>query len=219
MSAAAIRMPLADAVAIATHLVAELEPFCDQIIVAGSIRRGALDVGDIELVVIPRSVVPEGVVQAGLFGESAPVSVGQKVNMLTEHLGQLEAAGTIRRRADKNGRPGGLNRIVWRIDGGEVAVDLFRAVPSTLGAVLALRTGPAAFSKRLVTAIAAGGVRPNDMQFDKGYVWRYSRLPDGTFGRRVFVPTPTEEALFAELGLPYVAPEERTAETFERGRR
>jgi len=49
-----VRVPLADARVIAESLMAALGPGCERIEIAGSIRRGRPDVGDIELVAIPR---------------------------------------------------------------------------------------------------------------------------------------------------------------------
>jgi len=48
------RWPLASARKIAERIVAELRPFCEQIEIAGSIRRARPEVGDIDLVILPR---------------------------------------------------------------------------------------------------------------------------------------------------------------------
>ncbi len=48
------KMPLAPARRLAEALVRELEPACERIEIAGSIRRGADHVGDLELLAIPR---------------------------------------------------------------------------------------------------------------------------------------------------------------------
>lgn len=49
-----MRMPLGKAEAVADQIVAALRPFCDRIEVAGSIRRQRPDVGDIDLVILPK---------------------------------------------------------------------------------------------------------------------------------------------------------------------
>lgn len=219
MSTATTRMPLATAQAVAAQIVAQLQSYCERAEVAGSIRRQASEVGDVEVVVIARVATPPGIVQTAMFGEPEAAPAGTSVNLLAGHLEALEATGAIRRRPDKNGRRGGLNRITWLVDDVWVPVDLFRAMATTWGWQMVLRTGPAEFSHRLVTARAAGGWRPNDMQFDKGCLWRYPRDGRGAFGPRVFVPTPDEATLFAELGLPFVAPEARTSTTFDGVRR
>lgn len=43
------KQPLAVAAAIAAALVAELTPYCERIEVAGSVRRGKAQVGDLEV--------------------------------------------------------------------------------------------------------------------------------------------------------------------------
>ena len=50
-----MRMPLGKAEAVAERIVDALKPFCDQIEVAGSIRRRCQDVGDIDLVILPKA--------------------------------------------------------------------------------------------------------------------------------------------------------------------
>jgi DNA polymerase/3'-5' exonuclease PolX len=213
MSSATTRIPLDRALLLAARIEADLDPYCELIELAGSLRRRTFDVGDLEVVCIPRTRR-----ETDLFGDP----VGPSIDMLTEHLEALQAAGTIRRRPDKNGRAGGLNRLTWRfgddITEVEIGLDIFRALPTTLGCVLALRTGPYQLSKRLVTQRAKAGLCPNEMEFKDGGLWRY--IPGAGAGRRAFVPTPDETTLFRELGLPFVAPEHRFATTFEReGRR
>ena len=56
-------MRLDEATAIAERVVEILRPHCDRIEVAGSVRRGKPEVGDIEVVCIPRTTV------SGLFGD------------------------------------------------------------------------------------------------------------------------------------------------------
>ncbi len=58
-----VRRPLAEGEAIASALVADLEPYCARIQVAGSIRRRKEMVGDIEIVAIPR-YEPDGLFAA-----------------------------------------------------------------------------------------------------------------------------------------------------------
>ena len=46
-----------------------------------------------------------------------------------------------------------------------ITLDLFVATRETWGYILALRTGPAEFSKRLVTLKSAGGCCPSHLKF------------------------------------------------------
>ena len=57
------RFPLVLAVPMASELVKVLSPFCERIQVAGSIRRRQQQVGDIELVVIPKKAQHPGLLE------------------------------------------------------------------------------------------------------------------------------------------------------------
>lgn len=50
-----MRMPLSRAEAVAEKIVAALEPFCERIEIVGSIRLRRPDVGDIDLVILPKA--------------------------------------------------------------------------------------------------------------------------------------------------------------------
>ena len=70
------RWPLRQAAALARSLVTFLEPYCDRIEVAGSVRRQKADVGDIELVLVPKLEQRPVPGQLGLLG--LPVFVFQE---------------------------------------------------------------------------------------------------------------------------------------------
>jgi DNA polymerase/3'-5' exonuclease PolX len=81
-----------------------------------------------------------------------------------------------------------------------VAVDLFLATVDNWGAILAIRTGPDEFSKALVTHI----------KYRTPYQQR-----DGVLVRQVsgeVVPVPEEQEYFRLAGVPWIAPERRTAD-------
>lgn len=205
------RMPLDVARAAAARIVADLAPYCERIEVAGSIRRGAETVGDVELVAIPRT-------QAQVL-DLLGMPVGAPVDLLDERLNDLLRAHEISKRgtAKRAGAWGPRQKsIAWQVSAAVpgfapmlfvVPVDLFVALPTTWGAVLAIRTGPHEWSKRMVTARAAGGLRPNHLKFEDGGLWAYEG------NQRRFVPTPEEEGLFRALGLTYVEPGDRHERT------
>lgn len=85
------QLTLANARRIAGWLIRELEPSCERIEVAGSIRRKTDTVGDVEIVVIPRVRMLGQ--QLGLFGESALVTV----NDLDRQLEQMIERKVIQR--------------------------------------------------------------------------------------------------------------------------
>jgi len=72
MSEVARRVSLAEAAADAEAFVAAVSPWCERIEVAGSVRRGKRDVGDVEYVVIPKF---EEVPGPGLFGHTVERNV------------------------------------------------------------------------------------------------------------------------------------------------
>jgi DNA polymerase/3'-5' exonuclease PolX len=213
MSSASVptRYQLAEAEPIAASIVEHLAPFCERIVIAGSIRRQAATIGDVELVVIPayrQQVLP-------LFADEGVIPPAAPIDCLDEQLAAMLEHMEVRKRRDRHGRTfwgPSDKRLLWRYGAASsdwIAVDLFGASVETWGAKLVLRTGPSELSKRLVTYRGKGGLLAHDLQFREGGLYRYD-----SSARRHFVPTTDEETLFRELGLPYVAPEFRTASTF-----
>ena len=162
-----IRRPLSHVSPLAWELQAVLSQACRRIVVAGSIRRGAPEVSDIELVAIPKvETLETGAVD--LFKKPELV----EYNMLWKAVDAF-APNYVRGDGAEKSRS-----LLWplRRKGeflGSVQVDIFTATPENWGLILAIRTGPAEFSRRLVTALArnnrpshggfvrnADGVRP-----------------------------------------------------------
>ncbi|HEX6786978.1 MAG TPA: hypothetical protein VF076_07255 [Acidimicrobiales bacterium] len=207
------RFALAEAEAIAASIVEVLAPVCEQIIVAGSIRRRSVTIGDVEIVAVPsyrQQVLP-------LFADAGVVPDAAPIDCLDELLCDLLEHAEVHKRRDKNGRTSwgpSDKRLLWRYGAAStdwIAVDVFGALAETWGAKLCLRTGPWELSRRLVTHRGGGrdGTLAPDLVFRDGGLYRSS-----TSAHRHFVPTPDEETLFRALGLPYVAPEHRTPTTF-----
>ena len=192
------RIPLAHAEQLAAELVEHLSPACERLEIAGSIRRRRHDVGDVELCAIPRRT-PE----LDLFGGET----GQCVNLLVSLTDDLLKAGVLQQRLDVNGRPAWgewMRRAVYK----GFALDLFSGLEAQWGVLMAIRTGPAAFSHRLVTdttqRLDGGlyGLKPPWAQF-KG--WRVVHRESGEA-----LQTPEERDVFRVLGLSWVEPAERT---------
>jgi len=115
-------MQLKRAMEIAERVKAQLAPHCERIEIAGSIRRRKADVGDIEIVAIPKPY------DVGLFasGIALVVSEWQKVR------GELPCKYTQRM------LPEGI------------ALDLFFATAENWGLIYAIRTGSAEFSHHVL---------------------------------------------------------------------
>lgn len=121
----------ADALAIATAVMEELRPHCLRIEIAGSIRRKKELVGDIELVVIPKPYTT-GDVESG---------IALVVNKWTKVKGEMQY---------------GKTKYTQRVLPEGITLDLFFATEDNWGLVLAVRTGSADFSHKV---LACGWVR------------------------------------------------------------
>lgn len=189
------RLRLADAEALLGDLLPLVQPACSQLVVAGSVRRRKETVGDLEIVCTPRYLE-----QASLFGDAPGKS---RVDLLDEVVTTLIGQGVLADRLNKLGhaaRGERYKRLSFRGTG----VDLFCSDADRFGLVLAIRTGPAEWSKRLVTRQQFGGYLPNHMQVSGGQLWQ------AVVGKPMQpVATPTEAALFAAIGLSWVEPEAR----------
>jgi len=117
-------MELQKALAIAEKIKAELAPHCERIEIAGSIRRKKPEVGDIEIVAIPKPF------DVGLF-ESGIATV---VNQWEKVKGELPCKYTQRILPDG------------------IKLDLFFAVPGNWGFILAIRTGSAEYSHKTLAS-------------------------------------------------------------------
>jgi hypothetical protein len=186
---------------------------------AGSIRRRCREVGDAEHVVIPRIVDRAG---DDLFGGT------KLVNLLWERADALVAAGKAARHLYANGQRWGLK---YRgVDFGYLGMvtlnEIFCADESNWGPTMAIRTGPADFSRQLVTGLLRNGRRNKD-----GAVWRCEpcgvREVENVVGGVLMgtkpcpkcdgtglvpverIPVPDEAAYFKLAGLAFANPEDR----------
>lgn len=188
-----VRVPLAEAQAIATDLVAILGLGCERIEVAGSIRRCRPDVGDVELVAVPR--LRTETVGDGFFGtrEVAHDELALLVDTLVLQ-GTLEPHPADPRRGER------YSKLLHRASG--LQVDLFSARPSTFGLILLVRTGPAAYSQWLVTEARRRAHHVAGGELHRGGLGCGAVTCD-------VVPTPEERDVYAALRLPYLEPERR----------
>lgn len=183
-------MPLSQADRYAGQIVEALRPHCERIEVAGSVRRRRPEVGDLEVVVIPK---PYGV---GLF-ESGLVAIVNRWPKVKGNLGpgcrytQRMVPLVAPLEMDLSSIAGDAPKAV-----GHVKLDLFFAEPRNWGLILAIRTGSADYSHRV---LARGWRRAGYKSWD-GIL--HSSLCDK---REV----PEEEDLFRLIGIPWIPPEDR----------
>lgn len=175
------RLPYADMKRLADALVERLRPACERIEVAGSIRRKKSEVGDIEIIAIPKPILD-------LLGE--PTAQTEVDTMLGAWPIQLTKNGQKYKQFTFAGNSGNLYQ-----------VDLFlQPDPATWGVNFMIRTGCGDFSKRMVTAKEYGGLCPPGLSVKDGRVWRNG----------VALDTPEEKDVFALWGIEYIQPEHRT---------
>lgn len=149
MSGADVKMKLHKAETIADKYVQILSPYCDRIEVAGSVRRKKPEVGDIEIVCIPKEVLLEGnAFFTGKINERHPEFV-LAVNMLTKVKGEPTGKYT------KRILPEGIN------------LDLFMANKDNWGYILAIRIGPDGYSKYLASTWVKQGFKGIDGNLTK----------------------------------------------------
>lgn len=130
--------PYAAALAKARALETALSPACERVLIAGSLRRRKAEVGDLELVVLPKTEPLQD-----MFGQTAGVR-----SLLDDRLGELGLGFS------KNGPK--FKVFDWQ----GMTCDLFICSPATWAVNATLRTGCAEFSHWLVTEKRQGGARP-----------------------------------------------------------
>ena len=133
-------MELLRAASIAEHWSGRLAAYCDRIKVAGSIRRKRPEVGDIEIVCIPKMVT----VLDGLFGT-------KKIR----HPGFAEA---LKGAVILKGDPSAGKYMQFNLPEG-IKLDLFTTTRENWGFIYAIRTGSSEFSQFLAKRWVSRGYR------------------------------------------------------------
>ena len=185
------RFDYREARAAATRAVDILRPHCHRIEIAGSLRRLSPQVHDIEIVCIPK-IEAAG---ADLFGTETG-RVNRELQVIQTGL----VDGTFQHRLGKDGKRACGERFQRLVYNG-FPLDVFCVLPpAQWGVILALRTGPARYSKALVTQHCEGGkmLRPGQ------------RIENGQLiDRGLPVETPEEHDLYLQIGCFWVRPENR----------
>lgn len=179
MSASVAKMTLADAAKLAEEIRHALEPACFRIEVAGSVRRRKPEVGDIEMVCISRPL-------GDLFGEPCGDELSVVLEIAARSRGWTNLMG-----GDK----------YKKYDLGTCMLDLFIVTPETWGVQFTLRTGPADFSRNMVTPKIFGGFLPQGYKVAQGRLWDFNGNP---------VETPEEIDFFKAIGKNWVDPAARS---------
>ena len=132
------RFPLAEAKAIAMELLKELEPHCERIEIAGSVRRNKVDVGDLDLVMIPRKY------ETGMFA----TGIANVLDKFQKVKGDLIY---------------GQTRNVIRIHPKGIGLDCYFCEPDNYGLIKTIRTGSENFNRAsLIPAVNRAGYKCKD---------------------------------------------------------
>ena len=182
------RFPFRAAADVAQSILDRLRPCCERMQVAGSIRRLCKEVGDIEILLIPKMMD----VKIDLI-ESVPVSAaGQEIEAMIE-------AGTITKRLNSKGSPtwGPLNKYAVHVASG-IPVDFFNTTAENWWVSLVVRTGSA--ETNLLLAKGANRQNKTLQSYGAGVLDRKTGA--------VEVCT-SEEQVFRACGVPYRQPKDR----------
>ena len=180
------RWPRGIAELAAQALIRQLEGSCVRIEIAGSIRRGVDQVGDIELLCIPSWRQTKN-----LFGDVVEIK-----SLLDERCADLVARGVLDYRPNINGVVTfGPQNILMTLRGTGIAVDIFSTSLTNWGMSMVVRTGPKDFNIRLMARFQKLGMRGH----------AYGGVTPGAEE----IPCPTEEGVFRLLQWPYKPPEAR----------
>ncbi len=205
MTETKVRYQLVDAEYTAEILVGLIGPYCERIEIAGSIRRRRPDVGDMELVCIPKTETRADIDsgdQAILF-DFAPAEPVE-VDLLHEFLTDLvdRDVGILSHRLDSRGRKtfGKLNKNLVHDPSG-IPVDVFATTPQNWGMAMFVRTGPKEWVKRAMMRFIALGHR--------GHASAGVTVNSKDPAERQDIDCPTEQRVFDLLEWRWRDPEHR----------
>jgi len=167
---------------IAERIRAELAPFCERIEIAGSIRRRKPEVGDIEIVCIPKTY------ETGMFQGGDTVV-------------DPDFCAMVDRWPAVKGKPTG--KYTQRLLPDGINLDLFIARPENWGLIFAIRTGSAAYSHDV---LAAGWCRAGYHSMD-GHLTK-TEYKNGEYKHKK-IPVREERDLFDLIGIPWSDPWKR----------
>jgi DNA polymerase/3'-5' exonuclease PolX len=187
---AKVKYPRADALKVARQMCVSLADVTERLIVAGSLRRRKLAVGDVEVLFIPKLVT-----QTVDFFTSTSVSAADLM------LNDLVAKGILAKRKNVNGSEmwGPKNKLAVHVASG-IPVDLFAATAENWFNYLVCRTGSAENNLAIASAAQAKGWKWNP------YGSGFSRMSG--LGSESHVVS-SERDVFDFVGLPYKEPWER----------
>ncbi len=182
-------MKLEEAKLLADKVVAALTPLCERIEIAGSIRRQKAEVGDVDLVVIPKAVVGF----LGPLGVPVDFPVDSVWNLLVPK--ELKKAGL---KVESAGP-----QLVRAVFPNAFQVDLYRAEMETWGVILLVRTGSREHNIKLCSLARSKGLM---LSASDGVT---KTATSGGMTTTKVIASRSEEEIFKALGLEFVEPRYR----------
>jgi len=181
------------ALAVTAWILDQIRPACEIAEICGSLRRQRADVHDTEIVCKPNTAAPRPE-----WGQKAYKSrLDQILDNLIFDGALTKIKGAEKMRQYRIGR--------WEEFGYETPINPFLfelwicTPPASWGVLYMIRTGPATFSKFMVTQISKGGALPDKYHVDKGTVWKGDKR----------VEIPDEQAYFKLCDRRWLEPEKR----------
>lgn len=180
------KFPAIDAMKVAEELIAAMAPTCERICFAGSLRRRKPEVGDVEILFVPKM----DSVQIDLFGSRQLISQTDAV------IARLLENGTLRKRPSRTGvfSWGEKNKLALHSSG--IPVDLFSTHAEAWHNYLVCRTGPAESNLAICNAAIAKG-------------WKWTPYGMGFYRLGHTEKMNSELDVFEFVGLPFRTPEDR----------
>jgi DNA polymerase/3'-5' exonuclease PolX len=177
---------------------AEQRPF---LVVAGSLRRRKAEVGDVEILCVPRI----GQVPDGLFTKQG--------SLVDQRLEELLERGILAKRKNCNGAVtwGVKNKLAVHVESG-MPVDLFIATAASWYNYLVCRTGGKDSNTAIATAAQKRGLKwhPYDEGFEVIDAVRASTVLNRELRPRQMLRVMSEADVFAFAGLNYLEPHDRS---------
>jgi DNA polymerase/3'-5' exonuclease PolX len=193
-ASAKVEWEWAKAKAVADELIVRLQPACTRVEAAGSLRRAAGMVGDIELVYVSK------LRPAPTAGELFPVEQAAAELVIQEWL----STGRITKRLNNLGRPtwGPQNKLSVHARSG-ISVDLFATTEECWWNYLFCRTGPATLNSLIAQLARKRGLHWHP--YDRGFT---NADADDT-GVLEWKVMHSEREVFETVGLEFKEPDRR----------
>lgn len=185
------KYPRDAAMRVADELLAVLSPLCEpnRCVIAGSLRRGKAEVGDVEILYVSKvgAVRPPG----SLFDETGILVDAALEKMLGVTL--------VKRASDAGTFAWGSKNKLARHIASEIPVDLFSTTEENWYNSLVCRTGGAETNKRLATEAQR-----------RGRQWNVYGPGVTIVATDEVIPATSERHVFEQVGVPYLEPSDRT---------